>query len=456
MLTMGILVAEAPSILNPYLFFALYIPGLAIYIVVYRLFFHPLAKIPGLKLATLTSLWYVYHVRQGRMSVFNRDLHKKYGPVVRISPNEVSFDSKEAFRAIYTGRDFIEKGDFYWALSNNPGRIDWRFRRDQGDAFAFSGELDMERYRSHRKNIGITYSASSLKKYSDRLDEVVERFVTKLKTQEGQILDLADWIHLAVVECLGAVTLDWSPGFIDDASDHGLLDKSIMHWREVTAFGSLQPLLLVAQKWPWLRPKIAKLLGVGIKLPANYVSFDSRTQAIIKERTAQFLSREKEVISLPHLDMLDELLQVTAKRADWKPHCAATMAGFNFLAGHETTTSAATSTLVSIFQDAEIEARVRPATSLALWRKVPAGHMLTLHVYELPPGTTVGVNAPALAREPGGVAGAGPHESHLVPAVVRGFDVEIVEAPEIESMRSFTYIAIQTGFKVRFKARASV
>ncbi|KAI1141491.1 cytochrome P450 [Hypoxylon sp. FL0543] len=512
----------ASIISSPYLFLAVYLSLLPISLVVYRLYLHPLAKIPGPRLAAITSLWYVNHIRKGQMQVLYRDLHNKYGPVVRISPNEVSFDSKDAFQAIYTGNQYIEKGDFYWAMSNNPGRIDWRFRRHQGDAFAFNGELDMQRYKSHRKNIGVTYSTSSLKKYNDRLDEVMDRFVAKLKTQEGQVLDLTDWLHLAVVECLGAITLNWSPGFINDGTDHGFLAKSIKFWREVTTFGSLQQWLLAAQKWPSMRPTISKLFGVDIKnLPADYVPFEPRTQSIIKERTAAFLTSEKQdqpaTDATP--DMLSELLQTTTKKADWKPHYASAMAGFNFVAGHETTTSIAASTLLSIYSDPSIKARVqaelrefggdmekcrytqacikealrvRPVTSLALWRKVPAGPNLKLHGYEFPPGTTVGVNVPAMHLNPANFGpdaaefrperwlespeawraldrmslawGGGAHTCpgrnlaemllhKVVPTIMREFDVEIVEVPDLESMRSFTYIAIMTGVKVRFRVR---
>ncbi|KAI1777511.1 cytochrome P450 [Hypoxylon cercidicola] len=510
----------ASVLTSPYVFLAAYFSLLPISLVIYRLYLHPLAKVPGPKLAAITSLWYVYQVRQGKMLVLYRDLHKKYGPAVRISPNEVSFDSKEAFQAIYTGSQYIHKGDFYWALSNNPGRIDWKFERHQGDAFAFNGELDMQRYKGHRKNIGTAYSASSLKKYSDRLDEVMDRFVAKLKSQEGQVLDLNDWLHLAVVECLGAVTLNWSPGFINDASDHGFLVKSIKFWRQVTVFGSLQNWLLAAQKWPSLRPTIAKLFGVDIKLPADHVPFEPITQSIIKQRTAAFFTPEKQEKQSPTApDMLAELLQHTTKKADWKPHYASAMAGFNFVAGHETTTSIATSAVVSICADAAVKAKVqaelreftgdvekcrytqacikealrfRPVVSLALWRKVPAGPPLSLHGYEFPPGSTVGVNAPAMHLNPANFGddaeqfrperwlespeawrtldrmslawGGGAHTCpgrnlaelvlhKIVPAVMREFDVEIVEMPPLESMRSFTYIAIMTGVKARFTPR---
>ena len=57
---------------------------LLIYIAVggiYRLYFHPLAKVPGPKLAALT-LWYeFYHdfIRKGKYLWVIRDMHTKYG-----------------------------------------------------------------------------------------------------------------------------------------------------------------------------------------------------------------------------------------------------------------------------------------------------------------------------------------------------------------------------------------
>lgn len=36
------------------------------------------------------------------MVELGRTLHRRYGPVVRVGPHEVWFDSKEAFQAIYS------------------------------------------------------------------------------------------------------------------------------------------------------------------------------------------------------------------------------------------------------------------------------------------------------------------------------------------------------------------
>lgn len=71
-------------------------------IIVYRLTLHPLSAVPGPKLAAVSNTWHAYHARNGRMVELGRTLHRRYGPVVRVGPNEVWFDSKQAFQAIYS------------------------------------------------------------------------------------------------------------------------------------------------------------------------------------------------------------------------------------------------------------------------------------------------------------------------------------------------------------------
>lgn len=75
---------------------------LAIALVFYRIFLHPLSQIPGPRLAAVSNIWHAYHARNGRMFELGKTLHKRYGAVVRVGPNEVWFDSKEAFRIIYS------------------------------------------------------------------------------------------------------------------------------------------------------------------------------------------------------------------------------------------------------------------------------------------------------------------------------------------------------------------
>src|SRR5271168_2298706 len=78
-----------------------------------RLILSPLAKIPGPKLAALTQWWIIYHEFNGDRTVTIHTLHQKYGPVVRISPAEVSFTSPEGVREIYRAGSTFPKSHFY-------------------------------------------------------------------------------------------------------------------------------------------------------------------------------------------------------------------------------------------------------------------------------------------------------------------------------------------------------
>ena len=67
----------------------------------YRLVFHPLARVPGPRLAAVTNIWQAHQVRNGRVRELGKGLPKEYGPVVRVGPNEVWFNTADAFKQIY-------------------------------------------------------------------------------------------------------------------------------------------------------------------------------------------------------------------------------------------------------------------------------------------------------------------------------------------------------------------
>jgi len=71
-------------------------------IILYRLFLHPLAKVPWPRLAAISNVWQAYQARNGQMLTLAKTLHRKYGHAVRVGPNEVWFDSQEAFKIIYS------------------------------------------------------------------------------------------------------------------------------------------------------------------------------------------------------------------------------------------------------------------------------------------------------------------------------------------------------------------
>ena len=67
----------------------------------YSIFFHPLRSIPGPFLAKFTEAWRTYKYARGKWHEDVLALHRKYGPVVRVSPNEVSIVDKEGIRKVF-------------------------------------------------------------------------------------------------------------------------------------------------------------------------------------------------------------------------------------------------------------------------------------------------------------------------------------------------------------------
>jgi hypothetical protein len=68
---------------------------------VYRVFFHPLSRFPGPKLSAFTRLPHLIAFSNGRTPFYVAQLHEKYGEVVRISSDELSFLNPQALRDIY-------------------------------------------------------------------------------------------------------------------------------------------------------------------------------------------------------------------------------------------------------------------------------------------------------------------------------------------------------------------
>lgn len=64
--------------------------------VIYNLYFHPLSKYPGPKLAAVTNIWWAYASITGRYPWIIEDALKQYGDVVRIAPNELVFITPQA------------------------------------------------------------------------------------------------------------------------------------------------------------------------------------------------------------------------------------------------------------------------------------------------------------------------------------------------------------------------
>ncbi|KIX92471.1 uncharacterized protein Z520_11791 [Fonsecaea multimorphosa CBS 102226] len=128
-------------------------------VIVYRLYFHPLAAYPGPLLGRVTHWYGVYHASRGdnHLNVYN--LHKKYGEIVRIAPNLVTINNAQAIKDIYGVNRNVQKGLLYQASAkltgfpNSFSAVDRQLhahrRRVLAPAFTDAALLSMEPHILH-------------------------------------------------------------------------------------------------------------------------------------------------------------------------------------------------------------------------------------------------------------------------------------------------------------------
>ncbi|KAI8948257.1 cytochrome P450 monooxygenase-like protein [Xylaria longipes] len=77
-----------------------YLGGLFSSMTIYRLYFHRLSSFHGPRLAAVTKLWHVWHVRDSTNFRFQEKVYKEYGSMVRTGPNEITVFNPAAFELL--------------------------------------------------------------------------------------------------------------------------------------------------------------------------------------------------------------------------------------------------------------------------------------------------------------------------------------------------------------------
>lgn len=183
---------------------------------------HPLEHIPGPFWASVTRLWMIHHVLRGDMDVVQRALHQKYGPLVRISPNETACADPEAIRKIYPVSKPLEKSYFYqnWHITGFSKYPDHFSHRD-------------ERSHSERRRIvNNVYSMTTILSLEQYIDNCSALFVKRMGefADSGAVVDLGDWLQWQVgrrnvpatgeTHCsIGMRSTSWANSFSDNSLD---------------------------------------------------------------------------------------------------------------------------------------------------------------------------------------------------------------------------------------------
>ena len=148
---------------------------------------HPLRHIPGPFWASVTRIWYVAASGNGDLEHVQRALHKRYGPLVRIAPNEVICADPEAIKKIYPTQSPLTKTDFYPAWGNRIFSKYW-------DHFC---NTDEKVHTERRRIVNHIYTLSNVLQSEEYIDKCSSLFAERLGeyADQGKVLDLGEWLQ---------------------------------------------------------------------------------------------------------------------------------------------------------------------------------------------------------------------------------------------------------------------
>ncbi|KAI3390494.1 hypothetical protein diail_9506, partial [Diaporthe ilicicola] len=192
---------------------------------VYNAFFHPLSKFPGPILYGTSRLPYLYHMARGDLTFTLLPLHEKYGPVVRIAPDELSFTHPDAWKDIYGHR----VGNNYNVLELPKAR---RFYRTRGTLPNIISEEDRAHHGVVRRVLSHGFSDQNLRAresvitgYADLLIRQLRKLSLSSSSDDQEAagpadkvpVDLTAWYNWVTVDIISHLTFGEPSGCLDRA-----------------------------------------------------------------------------------------------------------------------------------------------------------------------------------------------------------------------------------------------
>ncbi|KAK1585491.1 cytochrome P450 [Colletotrichum navitas] len=181
----------------------------------YNVFLHPLSKYPGPRLFAASSLPYGYWYMTGKWHVKIMELHNKYGPIVRVGPDELSYALPEAWDDIY--------GRYVPAKRKENSKPAWYCSPDAHDMV---GATLGDHGRMRRVMApGFTYGAMCrqeplIRQHVDlfllRLDELCVRGLG----EGGAVVNMLEWFTYCTFDIIGDLSFGEPFGCLKDSMLH--------------------------------------------------------------------------------------------------------------------------------------------------------------------------------------------------------------------------------------------
>ncbi|KAK5626223.1 hypothetical protein RRF57_001938 [Xylaria bambusicola] len=301
---------------------------LAVWRLIYNIFFHPLRSYPGPLLYRASRLSYIFTQLQGKLPFKVLEWSNKYGPVIRIAPDELAYTHPDAWQNIY-GHYTGAKVGGHEEFPKSPATY-----QTKGIQVSIAGDV-RDRHRKLRRQLAPIFSERAIRDQEVIIDKYVSLLIKRLheycedeisyadgearpgrkKTRPNR-LDLRAWYNWTTFDIIGDMSYGESFGCLEKAAyDPWVADitETVRSGPEMQAFKllGLEDLLVLGYRWQWL--------------------FSARTEH--EKRVEQKLNR-RIALGTKRNDFLAPLIE---NKHDWDRGTIRSNAAVLTIAGSETT-----------------------------------------------------------------------------------------------------------------------
>ncbi|OQE24624.1 hypothetical protein PENSTE_c007G01022 [Penicillium steckii] len=198
---------------------------------IFNLVFHPLANVPGPFWARCSNLWGRYQNLHGQKAHSIHAAHKRYGSVVRIAPNTLSFSSPSSVREIYMSKTFVKEETFYTAK-----RI---FHENHLLSFR-----DKAAHHQRRKLLSRGFSQAALAEFEPVIHSKIHTLLQQLSkiSSTVSVFDVYPWVHMLSFDIIYNMMFGIDPETLTSGKEHTVMPW-FRSWRLTYIFKELFPSL---------------------------------------------------------------------------------------------------------------------------------------------------------------------------------------------------------------------
>lgn len=246
-------------------------------LVIYRLYFHPLAKYPGNWIDKITEWHDVYYTFTGNRHMVHQALHEKYGDFVRINPNTLSVNTAAGLKDIYGFKANARKSNWYVGLLSYPG------------VFSTHSVISKPEHSTKRRIMAHAFSEAALRSMEPQMTDIVNEWITKLGEKGTATWDMSMWTNYLSLDILSKLCFGESTNTISNTTNRWAID-ALMNTIILRYPYGFKPILY--------NSRILRRLVYGAIPPIDQNPFTLYARAAVTKRmSSEHTSTDKDFIS---------------------------------------------------------------------------------------------------------------------------------------------------------------